>query len=371
LNAVESVRELYHRTEKVYKLYNASDKISMIETPGGHSYHKLSREGIFSFFIKHLMGKEVSPEEAGDIEESEKNLLSEEELKVYKDGPPPNDLTTTIQDSFIKLPQKPVISNEKELLAYRDSVKSFLKTKTFGAFPLKKCSLDPVLEFRTLDGGRYGEDKYSFVSEEGWRLKVDIHWAHKPDSINPILIVLRNQDEPRWESEGFADKISTDQNVAFLEVRGVGETGWAPELQWHVRRASAWTGRTIASMQVYDLMRCLEFCRTLPGVDPGKISISARNEMGVVALYAALMDGKCAALILKNPPESQDQSSSPDGKGPATEMLNCLRITDVYQLPALLSPARIVFSGDIPPAYQWSSKTLEKTGLGAFTIINE
>lgn len=371
LNAVESVRELYHNTEKVYKLYNASDKISMIETPGGHSYHKLSREGIFSFFIKHLMGKEVSPEEAGDIEESEKNLLSEEELKVYKDGPPPNDLTTTIQDSFIKLPQKPVITNEKELLAYRDSVKSFLKTKTFGAFPLKKCSLDPVLEFRTLDGGRYGEDKYSFVSEEGWRLKVDIHWAHKPDSINPILIVLRNQDEPRWESEGFADKISTDQNVAFLEVRGVGETGWASELQWHVRRASAWTGRTIASMQVYDLMRCLEFCRTLPGVDPGKISIAARNEMGVVALYAALMDGKCTSLILKNPPETQDQSSSPDGKGPATEMLNCLRITDVYQLPALLAPARIVFAGDIPPAYQWSLKTLEKTGHGAFTIISE
>jgi dienelactone hydrolase len=369
LNAVESVRELYHRTQKAYKLYNAMDKISMIETPGGHSYHKLSREGIFSFFIKHLMGKEVSPEEAGDIDESEKSMLSEEELKVYKDGPPENDLTTTIQDSFIKLPEKPVISNENELSAFRDSVKSFLKTKTFGAFPLKKCLLDPVLEFRTLDGGKYGEDKYSFVSEEGWRLKVDIHWAHKPDSINPILIVLRNSDEPRWESEGFADKISGDQNVAFLEVRGVGEAGWAPELQWHVRRASAWTGRTIASMQVYDLMRCLDFCRTLSGVDPGKISIAARNDMGVVALYAALMDGNCASLILKNPPETQDMGSSPDGKGPATEMLNCLRITDVYQLPALLTPTTVTFEGAIPPAFSWSGDILEKLGKAKISTI--
>jgi hypothetical protein len=229
--------------------------------------------------------------------------------------------------------------------------------------------LDSVCEFRTLDGGRYGEDIYSFVPEEGWRLKVDIHWAHKPYSLNPLLIVLRNQDEARWESEAFAGKISNYQNVAFLEVRGVGEAGWAPELQWHVRRASAWTGRTIASMQVYDLMRCLEFCRTLRGVDPGKISIAARDDMSVVALYAALMDGKCQSLILKNPPETQDKESSPDGKGAATEMLNCLRITDVYQIPALLTPATVTFEGVIPAAYLWSGNVLEKLGKPKFATI--
>jgi hypothetical protein len=234
---------------------------------------------------------------------------------------------------------------------------------------LKKCSLDTILEFRTLDGGKFGEDIFSFVPEEGWRLKVDIHWAQRPDSLNPLLIVLRNQNEARWESEGFAGKISNEQNVAFLEVRGVGEAGWSPELQWHVRRASAWTGRTIASMQVYDLMRCLEFCRTLPGVDPGKISIAARDDMSVVALYASLMDGNCQSLILKNPTETQDQTSSPDGKGAATEMLNCLKIIDVYQIPALLTPATVTFEGEIPKAYLWSGDLLEKLGMPKFTTI--
>jgi hypothetical protein len=136
-------------------------------------------------------------------------------------------------------------------------------------------------------------------------------------------------------------------------------------------KASVWTGRTIASMQVYDLLRGIEFCRTLPGVDPGKITIAARNEMTAVALYAALMDGKCESLVLKNPPETQDQSSDPTGKGPAIEMLNCLRITDVYQLPALLSPAKISFVGEIPPSYQWSGKVLEKTGKESLTVIRQ
>jgi hypothetical protein len=184
-----------------------------------------------------------------------------------------------------------------------------------------------------------------------------------------LLIVLRNYDDEHWAAEAFASAISQGRNIAYFETRGVGEFGWAPELQWHVRRASAWTGRTIASMQVYDLMRCMEFCRTLPGVDPAKVSIAARNEAGVVALYAALMDGRCEALILKDPPETQDQPSSPDGKGPATEMLNCLRITDVYQIPVFLSPTCIHFAGNMPPAYQWSQDLLVKLGKEPFIII--
>jgi hypothetical protein len=122
-------------------------------------------------------------------------------------------------------------------------------------------------------------------------------------------------------------------------------------------------------MQVYDLLRCIEFCRTLPGVDPAKISIAARDEMGVIALYTALMDGKCESVILKNPPETQDQPSNPSGKSPATEMLNCLRITDVYQLPALLFPASTIFVGEIPPAFRWSENILKKLGTGPFTTI--
>jgi len=83
LNKIESVRELYKRVGAVYKLYNATGNIGLVETPGGHSYHRISREAIFSFFMKHLMNKDVSPSEAGDIDESEQNQLSEEELKVY------------------------------------------------------------------------------------------------------------------------------------------------------------------------------------------------------------------------------------------------------------------------------------------------
>ncbi|NOY37311.1 MAG: hypothetical protein GXO83_07015 [Chlorobi bacterium] len=360
LNTIESVRELHADIKNIYKFYGKPENISLVVTPGGHSYHRISREKIFSFFMKHLMGKQIPPESAGDINESPEVQLSEEELKVYIDGPPENDRTTKIQDSFVKLHTDPEISNKKELGIFRDSVKRFLKRETFGAFPKIPERLEPRLIYRTADGAPYGSDIYSFVSEKGWRLKVDIRWKNDPYKKKPLMIVLRSPDEDRWESEGFINDLDSDWNIAFFEVRGVGENGWAPDLQWHIRRASAWTGRTVASMQVYDLLRCIEFCRTLKGVDADKIGIAARDDMTVIAMYSALLDGNCQTLILKNPPESQDRPSQPDGRGPAIEMLNCLRVTDVYQLPVLLFPTRIEFVGKIPDTYQWSEKTLIK-----------
>jgi cephalosporin-C deacetylase-like acetyl esterase len=369
LNRVESVRRIYYDLKRLYELHGAPEKIGYVETPGGHSYHQISREKIFSFFLEHLMGKNITPQEAGDIDQSPERLLSEETLKVYIDGPPKDDRTTIIQDSFIKLAESPEVSSENEMVILRDSVRDFLSRKTFGAFPDIPPPFDSVLVFRTLDDAEFGSDVYSFVSEEGWRLNVDIRWKKDPSGKNPLMIVLRNRDENRWESEEFISNLKDDWNLAFLEVRGVGEFGWDPNLQWHVRRASAWTGRTIASMQVWDVLRCIDFCRTLRGVDPEGIGIAARDEMGAVALYSALMDGECKTLLLKNPPASQNVASSPDGRGPAIEMLNCLRVTDLYQLPALLTNTEILFIGEIPAAYKWSETTLKKLGKEGFHAL--
>jgi cephalosporin-C deacetylase-like acetyl esterase len=358
MNTIESVRELHDNIKKIYDLYGVPENIGLVESPGGHSYHRISRQKIQSFFIEHLMGKQVAPEETGDIDETPENLLSEDDLRVYTDGLPENDRTTTIQDSFVQLHGDPAITSEHDLVAFRDSVKQFLNTRTFGAFPEVNAPFNPRLEFRSIDGAKLGWNIYSFTSEEGWRLKVDYHWRNEPGNKKPLMIVLRNYDENRWDSESFISGLAAGWNIAYLEVRGIGENGWEPALQWHVRRASAWTGRTIASMQVYDVLRSIEFCRTLDDVDPGKIGIAARDEMTVVAMYAALLDGNCHTLILKDPPASQDSPSQPDGRGAAIEMLNCLRVTDLYQLPALLTPTKIKFQGEIPETYQWSEKIL-------------
>ena len=368
---IEAVRELESKVKKTYELYGKPQNISLVETPGPHSYHKISRERIFSFFLDKLMGKKLTPEQAGDIDELPEDQLSAKELNVYVDGPPKDDRTTTIQNSFIPLPPAPQITSDAELYAHKDSVIKFLREKTFGAFPKKQAAFDTKLEIRSMTNLHAGNRIYSFVSEEGWRLKIQIDWRNDPDAKKPLMIVLGNYDDERWSSVQFASAFRKDWNVAFFDPRGIGETGWDPNLEWHIRRAAAWTGRTIASMQVYDVLRCLKLCRTLPGIDTTKIGIAAKDDMGVVALYASLLDGNCNTVILKNPPATQDVAGDPNGKGPAMEMLNCLQITDVNQIPALMWPTKTLFIGDVPNAYQWSENTLKHLGKDGFERKND
>jgi hypothetical protein len=137
----------------------------------------------------------------------------------------------------------------------------------------------------------------------------------------------------------------------------------------HVRRASAWSGRTLASMRVYDTLRGLEAIRHLPFVDAKQVALAAQGEMAAVALYAALLDGNLRALILDTPPATQNapserdvRASLPDGRGPAIEMLNCLRITDLAQISGLLYPLEQVFIGRMPLTYGWVEEIYNRLG---------
>ncbi len=357
LNSIEAVRDVHDRIKEIYKLHDRPDHLVLVETPGGHSYHERSRTRIFSFFLHHLMGKGISPEEVGDVDMSQDAMLPAEELQVYVDGPPTDDRTTTIHETFVKTATAPRISNRQQLYAHRQNVLSFLREKTFGAFPADPVPLDLRWEFRAADGAEHGRDTYSFVSESHYRLKIDVRWRQAPETASPMMLVLRSPDEDRWASEGFVGGLDENWNLAYLETRGIGETGWAPNLQWHIRRSAAWTGRTVASMRVYDVLRCLQALREFEAAGPdGNFAIAARGEMGAIALYAALLDGNVSAVVLRDPPATQNAPSQPDGRGEAIEMLNCLRITDLPQVAGLLFPADIVAIGSLPDSYDWARK---------------
>ncbi|MBD3266620.1 hypothetical protein GF373_08120 [bacterium] len=361
LNPIEAARFMYEKIHDIYALYDAEDNCLFVETPGPHSYHEISRTQIFSFFITHLMGKTIPPEQVGDIDESEESLLSAEQLQVYVDGPPADDRTKTIQDSFQTMAKAPQIKEIDDVKAYRKSVVDLLKEKTFRAFPQTDPDLDRQKEYRA-HSRNGGEVLYSFVSEPGYRLHVDCRWREEQKERKPVLLVLRSRNEDRWESEGFSSGLAGGWNRAFFAVRGIGETSWGPALQWHIRRAAAWTGRTVASMRVYDVLRCLQMLRTLPTVDGDRIAIAARGEMAAIAAYAALLDGDVHAVLLDNPPATQNAPSQKDGRGDAIEMLNCLRITDLPQVAGSLWPTQLVLLGEVHDNYGWAKQVYKTIG---------
>jgi hypothetical protein len=123
-------------------------------------------------------------------------------------------------------------------------------------------------------------------------------------------------------------------------------------------------------MRVWDALRGLAAARALTGVDPARVSIAARGEMAIVALYAALLDGRISSVLLDSPPATQNAASQPNGKGPAIEMLNCLRYTDAPQVAGLLYPALVVIAGDVPSTYGWAEDLYRRLGApGTFQRV--
>ncbi|MBR9775184.1 MAG: hypothetical protein GYB55_09275 [Cytophagales bacterium] len=82
------------------------------------------------------------------------------------------------------------------------------------------------------------------------------------------------------------------------------------------------------------------------------------------------MDEKCENIYLANPPETHDQPSPKNGRDFALELLNVLRITDMYQIPALIHPTKTYFIGEIPPAYTWSDTVLNKAVNEQLYVVN-
>lgn len=354
--SIEAVHTLFHKTKPIYSFYGKPENLIMKDASGGHSYGSKEelRPEILAFFLKELKGKNISPDKLGEIDTSLE--LSEEALKAYVNGVPKDDRTKTIQDSFVELASPPEINTVEQLDSYKNEVKAFLKEKTFGTFPEKPASLDMRLDFISSSASGNERKDYSFVSEEGWRLKLSLQSGQPTDNNQPLLLVLKNPNEERYESAALVDGLRGKVIIAYFEARGIGETGWSQSEQWHIRRASAWTGRTIASMRVYDVLRCLQALRSIPGVDTDNISILAQGEMAAIASYTALLDGNVKSLLIKDPPATQNVPSDPTGKGEAIEMLNCLRVTDLPQVAGLQFPNQLVIIGSQPTTYDWAKE---------------
>lgn len=369
---IAAIREVHDQLQRLYATVGAPENLRLIETPGEHAYHERSRTAIFSWFLKHLQGKEVPPEAVGDIDDSLEKQESEDTLRVFVNGPLKEDRTLTIHDEFIALPDPPRITDRAGLEAARRKVVAELREKTFGAFPAEPPALDVKVEFEEAGGNNTGF-RFAYTSEEGWRLygKATIPNAARPPA--PTVIALRSPGEARNETEErITWRIRAPWARVIIEPRGTGETAWGEELQWHLRRASAWTGRTLASLRVWDTLRAIQAVRSMAPMDGRNLALAARGEMAAVALYAALLDGQVRTLLLESPPATQNAPSRKDGRGPAIEMLNCLRITDLPQVAGLLYPAELVFVGECPDNYRWAEEVYRALGKpGRFRRIGD
>ncbi len=320
----------------------------------------MSRRVTFQWFLRHLAGKDLPLEQIADIDGHVEEMST---LEVFGGALPANDRSTTVQDWFVPAASAPRIEDAESLKKERERVVAALKTETFATFPDPLPDPQPrvAMEAFTGDGHKYVHLRYT--PEENWELAAALYRAVDQEDLLPVVVELANADDrDRLPAQRLSAVCPRHWLRAYLYPRGTGETGWNPALNWHLRRAAALTGRTLASLRVLDVLQGLRALRSQPGVDPARLYLAARGEMAAVALYAALLDGNLAGVILRDPPATQNAPDSDVGVGPLVEMLHCLRITDLPQVAGLLWPAALVFVGPRPESYLWAEDLYTRLG---------
>ncbi len=368
LFTIAAIREVYERLQPLYASLGAADNLRLVTAPGPHSYQPQTRTAIFSWLARHLQGRDIPLEEIGDIDGSPERQEPLDALRVFVNGIPLGNRALTIQDELVRLARPPTIANIAELQQAREHTVRELLHTTFAQFPVAQCPpLDARIDWEF--ERRPGESgcRFGFTSEEGWRLRgVLVRPANLEENV-PLTVALRGPHDKPHAAEELAGRMGGDSIRVVVEPRGTGDTAWGEDLDWHVRRAAAWTGRTVASMRVWDTLRALAAVRDLPNTPHGEVTLAASREMCAVALYAALLDGQVSRLHLESPPATQHTPSQPDGCGPAIEMLGCLRITDLPYIAGLLYPAQITVTS-CPDAFGWAKDLYARLGPpGAFS----
>lgn len=362
--SLDAVKKMYGKIKTIYDIYNNLDQLSLLVTPGAHAYHELSLVNIINFFNKHFNNGASNYDKLADIDKEELPVLSEEELSVFGNNIPKNDIHGVIQDVFTKKASIPTLNSITELTKYRDNVKEKLLEKSFLAFPEDTIPFNVKHTYSAENADKpwriyVSLDEYTFCTEKDWRLKITLY-RNPQKTKRDLLVLLKHPTETTKEALKRVSPLKGKYDIAIFETRGVGDTGWNSSLDRFVRRAAAWTGRTVASMRIYDTLRCLSFIRNYFNNAYTNISIGASNEMCVVAMYTALMDGNVQNLLMMNLPRSQDTVS--ENLGESFEILNSLQIIDLPQLAGALYPIGMQFVGEYPSSYEWAKQLYKRFG---------
>jgi cephalosporin-C deacetylase-like acetyl esterase len=348
----DGYHEVFNRAKKVFDLYDAgSEKIKEVDDDVGHSDTPLFRKEARQWMNLWLKGDKAPLE----IEPLPKEPRETPEALACLAGLPADAINYRIHDSFVPVARIPKAGSIEEWKARREDLMKGLGEKVFRWFPREKIPFETRVGRDT--GGwasRYAEVKeYFFDTEPGVPIRARILKPSKATKETPLLLYVKRA----------GDSIHPMDFDELLPVMGrIIVVILTPRLTEHpvsarevadIERSASWVGRTVASMQVWDILRAVEWIVSEEKVSASSITVYGKSGMGILAMYAGVLDSRIGQVVLSDPPSSHTE-------GPA--LLNVLRVTDIPEVAGAFAPRKLMFLGKIPAGFEPASDLYKLQG---------
>jgi hypothetical protein len=289
------------------------------------------------------------------LPESADEQLEEAEDLACLTSLPADAVNYRIHNSFIPTARIQPADSLSEWQMRRERLIAELKEQVVRWFPAEPVAFQS--RAGTSDGGwakRYGQYRDAlFQSEPGVWIRAQLIQPREQAERAPLVIYAKRPGDSIY----FLDldellPLLGRYNVLILNPRWSEHPVSAAEYA-EIERTATWCGRSIAAMQLWDILRATQWAHEVAKLQPSSVTLYGKGDMGVLAIYAGVLDDRVDRVILNEPPTSH-------WRGPA--LLNVLRITDMPEVAAMLAPRRLVFIRQVPDALELAREVYQLHG---------
>lgn len=338
---------VHEKLRMVYGWYGAPEKLAEFHAPTQHADLLPFRKEADEWLNRWLRG-DATPFDEGEIRKE-----TGTELRVL-DRYPPDARNEGIHRSFISAHAPRRWKTLPEWRRRRSELSRTLREKVFAAFPKQRVPFDTWKSPHRMWTERYAESyKVEFTTEESIRVHGQLFLPRNGKAATSALIYVKAKADNVFAVD-YDNLLSAFANHAVLVLNPR-----AVDYPMDTNRTSvtkmtvALLGATLESLQLWDVLRSIDYLTEEEKLNLTSISVYGRKEMGGLALYAAALDSRVTRVILDDPPGSHWQ-------GPA--MLNVLRYTDLAEVAAMAAPREIVSLTPLPDAYEYTKSVYNLYG---------
>lgn len=331
-------RAAYQRAKHIYDLFpehrQSDPRLRLVESTSGHTDPPHFLQETRAWMGRWLAVTETHPSAAANAEPTPE---PPECLRCAQE-PPKGALNASVHDHWIRRRSPVIPTGERAWSERRTALLETLRSKTFGWFPRVGAPFNT--RQRPFSGGYAGDlavyQEFEFDTEPGVPVKVGLLRPRVAARRLPLIVALKGPaDHVTFpDIDEFLPLLRT-HTIALLTPRFADRPLSAPE-HARVERTAACLGRSIAALQVWDVLRTLVWVRDYRQITTTAITLYGREDAGIVGLYAALLEPEVGQVVLRDPPASHLD-------GPALPLI--LRDTDLDEVAGLLAPRRLTLIG--------------------------
>ena len=383
---LDGVVRLHSQVRQIYRLYGASTHLGLLITEGPHKDTQDLQLPVFRWFNRFLKNEDPV------IETAAKKYFEPEQLKALLKIPD-DQRNTAIQETFVSTASSGRLpASQDDWAKQREAWLATLKEKCFAGWPAKPGALELK---QVLSAERRGVDldAYEFTSQPNIRLR--LYLTHHPHLKKPERVQLVVQDAEDWQKwlggmrHAFGNELQAEHSdesqpadaeqfqkirrtlatnnsvFAYIAPRGVGPTAWSGDAkkQIQIRRRFMLLGQTLDGMRVWDIRRALQAVQSFRSLQGVPLSVEAKRDLAVDALYASLFESGIAGLDLRQIPTTHRD-------GP--DYLNVLRVLDIPQAMAMAADrSRIRLFDTEPGGWEYPVAVAERLGWNEKQFVVE